>query len=143
MPDYKSPKDLKGKRIGVTAPGSSTNMLLDFFLAKHGLKNSDVSIIGVGAGAGAVSALRSGQIDAISNLDPVISLLESTNDIKIVLDTRTLKDTLDVFGGNMPAGCLYLPIDYIKENPNTGNRQLYTVTLSRLGVFFSHLINQM
>ena len=43
------PADLKGKKIGVTAPGSSTNMVVNFFLARHGLKASDVSIIGVGA----------------------------------------------------------------------------------------------
>ena len=54
MANYKTPADLKGKKIGVTAPGSSTNMMVNFFLAKHGLKPSDVSIIGVGAGAGAV-----------------------------------------------------------------------------------------
>jgi NitT/TauT family transport system substrate-binding protein len=119
MPDYKTPADFKGKRIGVTAPGSSTSMLFEFFLAKHGLKGTDVSFVGVGAGAGAVSAVRAGQVDAIVNLDPVISLLESTNDIKIILDTRTIKDTIDVFGGNMPAGCLYLPNDYIQANPNT------------------------
>ena len=35
MPDYKEPADLKGKKIGVTAPGSSTNMLVNFFLAQH------------------------------------------------------------------------------------------------------------
>ena len=51
MPGYKGPADLKGKKIGVTAPGSSTNMVVNFFLARHGLKASDVSIIGVGAGA--------------------------------------------------------------------------------------------
>src|SRR6476659_4745847 len=34
---YKSPKDLKGMKIGVTAPGSSTNMLVNFLLAKEGL----------------------------------------------------------------------------------------------------------
>ena len=49
MPGYKGPADLKGKKIGVTAPGSSTNMVVNFFLARHGLKASDVSIIGVGA----------------------------------------------------------------------------------------------
>ncbi|KAG0750080.1 hypothetical protein G6F24_015160 [Rhizopus arrhizus] len=104
LPNYKGPADLKGKKIGVTAPGSSTNMVVSFFLAKHGLKASDVSIIGVGAGAGAVTALRSGQIDAISNTDPVVSMLEMPGDIQIIVDTRTLKDTQDIFGGNMPAG---------------------------------------
>ena len=38
MPGYKGPADLKGKKIGVTAPGSSTNMVVNFFLARHGLK---------------------------------------------------------------------------------------------------------
>ncbi|MHC8945837.1 ABC transporter substrate-binding protein [Advenella incenata] len=116
---YKSPADLKGKRIGVTAPGSSTNMLVSFFLDKHGLKDSDVSIIGVGGGAGAVSALRAGQIDALSNLDPVISLLDGTGDIFTIADTRTMKDTQAIFGGPMPAGCLYTSQRYIDENPGT------------------------
>ena len=116
---YKTPADLKGKKIGVTAPGSSTNMMVNFFLAKHGLKPSDVSIIGVGAGAGAVTAMRSGQIDAISNLDPVLSLLQAADDIRIISDTRTLKDTIEIFGGNMPSGCLYLPQAFIDANPNT------------------------
>jgi len=119
IPGYKGPADLKGKKIGVTAPGSSTNMVVSFFLAKHGLKASDVSIIGVGAGAGAVTALRSGQIDAISNTDPVVSMLEMPGDIQVIVDTRTLKDTQDIFGGNMPAGCLYAPQSFVEANPNT------------------------
>ncbi|MVW71639.1 MULTISPECIES: ABC transporter substrate-binding protein [unclassified Bordetella] len=119
MPNYKSPADLKGKKIGVTAPGSSTNMVVSFFLAQHGLKDSDVSFIGVGAGAGAVTALRSGQIDAISNTDPVVSMLELAGDIDVIVDTRTLKDTREIFGGDMPAGSLYAPQAFIDANPNT------------------------
>ena len=119
MPDYKSPADLKGKKIGVTAPGSSTNMLVSFFLRQHGLKDTDVAIIGVGAGSGAVTALRSGQIDAVSNVDPVLSILDHAGDIEIIADTRTLKVTDDIFGGPMPSGCLYTSQDYIDANPNT------------------------
>src|SRR5262249_51968200 len=52
MSGYKTPADLKGKKIGVTAPGSSTNVMLNFFLAKNGMKPSDVSVIGVGAAQG-------------------------------------------------------------------------------------------
>lgn len=119
LPNYQGPADLKGKKIGVTAPGSSTNMLVNFYLSKHGLKASDVSIIGVGAGAGAVTALRSGQIDAISNTDPVVTILERSNDIQTIVDTRSLKDTKEIFGGNMPAGCLYAPQAFLDANPNT------------------------
>ena len=119
MPGFKSVADLKGKKIGVTAPGSSTNMMANFVLAKAGLKPSDVSFIGVGASAGAVAAMRSGQIDAMANLDPVISMLTQKNEVRIASDTRTLKDTQTVFGGNMPSGCLYASAAFIQQNPNT------------------------
>src|SRR5688572_27280741 len=45
---YKSPKDLKGLKVGVSAPGSSTNMVINYVLAQGGLKPTDVAIIGVG-----------------------------------------------------------------------------------------------
>ena len=117
MPGYKTVADLKGRKIGVTAPGSSTNVLANFVLAKAGLKPSDVAIIGVGAGA--VAAMRTGQIDAISNLDPVITLLQRSGDLKIVSDTRIVAEADKAFGGPMPAGCLYAPQAFIDRNPAT------------------------
>ena len=119
MAGFKTIADLKGKKIGVTAPGSSTNVMVNFILAKAGLKPSDVSIIGVGAAQGAVAAMRTGQIDAISNLDPVITLLQRSGDLKIVADTRIVAEAEKVFGGPMPAGCLYAPQTFIDKNPNT------------------------
>jgi NitT/TauT family transport system substrate-binding protein len=119
MPNFKSIADLKGKKIGVTAPGSSTNVMANFVLAKAGLKPTDVSIIGVGASQGAVAAIRSGQIDAISNLDPVITILARSGDIRIVSDTRDVAEADKVFGGPMPAACLYAPVSFLEKNPNT------------------------
>ena len=119
MPHYKSVADLKGRKIGVTAPGSSTNVMANFVLAKAGLKPSDVSIVGVGAGAGAIAAMRSGQIDAISNLDPVITQLLRNNELKIIADTRIVAEAEKIFGGPMPAGCLYLPQGFVDKNPRT------------------------
>ena len=119
LPNFKTLADLKGKKIGVTAPGSSTNVMANFALAKVGLKPSDVSIIGVGTGNGAVAAMRSGQIDALSNLDPVNSLLTRSNDLKIVSDTRIVAEAEKVFGGPMPAACLYLTQSFIDKHPHT------------------------
>ncbi|MDM7951286.1 ABC transporter substrate-binding protein [Hydrogenophaga sp.] len=119
MPNFKSVADLKGKKIGVTAPGSSTNVMANFVLAKAGLKPSDVSFIGVGASSGAVAAMRSGQIDAMSNLDPVITLLQRSGDLKIVADTRIVAESEKIFGGPMPGGCLYTPQPFVDKNPNT------------------------
>jgi len=118
--NYKSPKDLKGMKIGVSAPGSSTNRMVLHMLAKDGLKGDDVSIIGVGTSAGVVAAITSGQVDAVSNLDPVIAKLEKMGAVVIIADTRTAKGTEAVFGtADMPAGALYAPISFIQKNPNT------------------------
>jgi NitT/TauT family transport system substrate-binding protein len=119
MPNFKSVADLKGKKIGVTAPGSSTNIMANYVLSKNGLKPTDVSFVGVGASQGAVAALRSGQIDAISNLDPVMTILVRSNDVKIVTDTRDVAEADKVFGGPMPAATLYAPVAFIDKNPNT------------------------
>ena len=119
MPNYKTLADLKGKKIGVSAPGSSTNMVANLVLSRAGIKPADVSYIGVGTAAGALAAMRSGQIDAMSNTDPVMTMLEQKGEVKIISDTRTLKGTLDVFGGSMPAACLYASAEFIQKNPNT------------------------
>ena len=119
MPHYKTIADLKGKKIGVSDPGSSTNMMANLVLSRGGLQASDVSFIGVGNSAGALTALRSGQIDAMSNTDPVMTMLEQKGEVKIISDTRTLKGTQEVFGGSMPAACLYASVDFIQKNPNT------------------------
>jgi len=118
--NYKSPKDLKGMKIGVSAPGSSTNRMVLHLLAKDGLKGDDVSIIGVGTSSGAIAAIKSGQIDAVSNVDPLMTMLESSGDVVLIADTRTAKGTAEVFGSpDMPAAALYASIDFIKKNPNT------------------------
>ena len=117
--NYKSPKDLKGLKVGVSAPGSSTHMIVNHLISTDGLKPSDISVIGVGLGATAITALKNGQIDAVSNTDPVMTKLEQDGDVKIIADTRTLRGTQQVLGGPMPAGCLYAPVDFIRKNPNT------------------------
>ena len=116
---YSWAKDLKGMKIGVSAPGSSTHMLINHLLASVGLKQDDVSIIGVGTGPTAVAAMRSGQIDALSSSEPVMTLLERSGDIKIVVETITDKGVRDVFDGSMPAATLYARLDFIEQNPNT------------------------
>ena len=116
---YKSPKDLKGLKVGVSAPGSSTNMVVNFFIAKGGLKPSDISIIGTGAGAPVIAALDQGRVDVLSQTDPVMTMLEKEGKIKIIAETRTPEGTEKLFGGPMPAASLYAPIEYVKKNPNT------------------------
>ena len=119
MPHYRAVADLKGRRIGVSALDSSTHRVAQLILSRVGLKADDVNYVGVGTTAGALTAFRTGQIDALSTVDPVMTLLEQRGEIRIIADTRTLKGSAEVFGGVMPAGCLYAPLDFVKNNPHT------------------------
>src|SRR2546428_154867 len=68
-PQYKSPKDLKGLKVGINAPGSSTNTVINYLLAQGGLKPSDVAVIGIGAGATVVAAGGQGRAGGVSAND--------------------------------------------------------------------------
>ena len=119
LPNYRSIADLRGRRIGVSAPDSSTHMVAKLVLSRGGLKPGDVNFVAVGTSTGALTALRSAQVDAMSNIDPVMTMLEQKGDVRIISDTRTLKGTNEVFGGPMPAACLYAPTEFVQKNPNT------------------------
>jgi NitT/TauT family transport system substrate-binding protein len=106
--EIKSVKDLAGKKVGVSAPGSSTDFFLKYLLKKNGLDPASASVIGVGLGATAVAAMEQGQIDAAVMLDPSVTVLQGKfADLRILADTRTQKDTLATFGGEYPGGALY------------------------------------
>jgi NitT/TauT family transport system substrate-binding protein len=86
---YKSPADLKGYRMGVIAPGSALDVALQLLITKAGLTHADVASVGVGAGAGAIAAMKARRLDGISHADPVISRLIQDGDIVPIVDTRT------------------------------------------------------
>lgn len=110
---------LRGRSIGVSAPGSSTHMVAQLLLARGGLRPDDARFVGVGTGSEALAALRAGRLDAMSNTEPVMTMLEQQGDVRIVGDTRTLKGSQALFGGNMPAACLYAPAEFIARHPRT------------------------
>lgn len=117
-PKFRSFKDLKGTKIGISAPGSSTQLLLNQVLVQNGLKPDDVSVIGVGNAAGAVAAIRTGgELQALVNFDPVISELEQKGEIKPVLDLRSLEATKAYYKRDFTFLTVYTHADYIQKNP--------------------------
>ncbi len=116
--EIKSIKDLAGKKVGVSAPGSSTDFFLKYQLKKNGLDPAGTSVIGVGLGATAVAAMEQGQIDAAVMLDPSVTVLQgSFKDLRILSDTRTQKDTMATFGGEYPGGALYSTAAWVGAHP--------------------------
>ena len=115
--EIKSIKDLAGKKVGVSAPGSSTDFFLKFLLKKNGVNPADTAVIGVGLGATAVAAMEQGQIDAAVMLDPAVTVLQGSHpDLQILSDTRTQKDNQAVFGGDYPGGALYATTAWVASH---------------------------
>ena len=111
--------DLRGAKIGVTAPGSSTHFFAQYLLARNGVPVDQESYIGIGTAATAVAAARRGVVEALVNVDPTITILTRSGDAQILADTRTTIGTLRVFGGPYPAGGLYATPAFIAKNPRT------------------------
>ena len=131
-------KDLAGKKVGVSAPGSSTDFFLKYLLKKNGVDPASVAVIGVGLGGTAVAAMEQGQIDAAVMLDPSVTVLQGSHaDLRILSDTRTAKDTLDVFGGEYPGGALYSTAAWIAGHEKE-TQALTQAILSTLDWIHSH-----
>jgi NitT/TauT family transport system substrate-binding protein len=94
-------------------------MVLRRYLHEHGIPEAAVQVVGVGTSHRAVEALRAGEIDAVCNVEPVISLLEARSEVRIVADTRSLKGTVALFGGPMPTACLYADAGFVRTHPGT------------------------
>lgn len=112
-------KDLKGMKIGVTSPGSSTHQSLNYLMIKAGLTPTDYTPVSVGNSAGSVAAVKNGKIDATIVVEPLASLLVSGGDATMLLDMRTEQGNVAAFGGPYPEGSLYTTDDFIKANPRT------------------------
>ena len=136
--EINSVKDLAGKKVGVSAPGSSTDFFLKFLLARNGVSPDSVAVIGIGLDATAVAAMEQGTVDAAVMLDPTPTLLGAKfSALKILSDTRTQADTLSVFGGEYPGGALYTRSDWIARHEKETQALTYAI-LATLTWIHSH-----
>ncbi|MBB4935275.1 ABC-type nitrate/sulfonate/bicarbonate transport system substrate-binding protein [Lipingzhangella halophila] len=71
---------LEGTKIGITGPGSGTEALVNFLFEREGLDaENDAELVNLGGDpAGALGALESGQVDALSFFQPVPQQAEAT-----------------------------------------------------------------
>ena len=76
----KTVADLKGKTVGITAPGSGSWAMANVYLKKAGLDpDKDVSLVNLGGDTSVIyTALQSGKVDAISSWEPITSRVLDT-----------------------------------------------------------------
>src|SRR5712671_4146878 len=91
--DVHTIKDLVGKPVGVTAPGSSTDQLVKYILRQNNLDPQSIPVV-TGGIATMLAALEQDRVWAGVTVDPLASRLERDGIAKVLYDTRTEKGTL-------------------------------------------------
>lgn len=117
--DPAKPETIKGAKIGITSPGSSSDFFVRYYLRRNNLSADDISLIGVGSGAAAVAALEQGKVDLLVNYDPAVTFIEAKGVGKILIDARSDEGAKEIYGGIYPTSVLYATQAYIDENPET------------------------
>ncbi|MDL2402965.1 ABC transporter substrate-binding protein [Rhizobium mayense] len=115
-PEIKSPADFKGKSLGVTGLGSSTNFLTQYLAVKNGLKLGDFTSVPVGAGQTFIAAMQQDAIQAGMTTEPTISRLLKTGEAKVLIDMRSMDGTKAVLGGTYPAASLYMQTSWVDDH---------------------------
>jgi NitT/TauT family transport system substrate-binding protein len=121
-PEIKSPADFKGKTLGVTGLGSSTNFLTLFMASKAGLQPGDVVTVPVGAGGTFIAAMQQDQIQAGMTTEPTISRLIKTGEASVLVDMRTVESTRKALGGTYPAASLYMETAWVDAHKDEAQK---------------------
>ena len=91
-------KDLKGKTVAASAPGTSPYFVLAWMLSKNGLTTKDVTIVNLEPGP-AAQAFIAGQNDAAMTYEPYLSSVRAKPDSgKILATTLDYPVVMDTFG---------------------------------------------
>ncbi|AJE42914.1 ABC transporter substrate-binding protein [Streptomyces nodosus] len=117
--DITSPKDFKGRKLGVTGLGSSTDFLTKYLAVKNGVQVSEFSPVAVGAGPTFLSALEKGSIDAGMTTDPTVAMALEKKIGKVLVDMRTPEGSQEALGGPYPSSSLYMQTDWVNGHKDT------------------------
>jgi NitT/TauT family transport system substrate-binding protein len=118
----KSMADVKGKTLGVTGLGSSTNFLMQFLASRHGITSNQFSVLPVGADNTFIAAMKQGRIDAGMTTEPTVSQMLKTGDASILVDMRSVDGTVKALGGLYPASSLYVQRNWLHGHKDEAAR---------------------
>jgi NitT/TauT family transport system substrate-binding protein len=129
-------RDLKGRPVGVSAPGSSSHQILNALLASNGLSPDDVSAVPVGMAGTSLAALEHGKVDAAILLSGAIPTFEGRHPGQpFLVDTRTPDGARRVFGSEaFPNLSLIAQDNWLQDNADTARRLARAVKRAMLWV---------
>lgn len=110
-------QDLKGKKIGVPARGSSMEIYASWMLIKAGLQPEDVSYVAVGAPNTAYGALVSKQVDALMMFEPAGAMCDVLKTCKRIWTGSSDPKPAEIYATNGGGNGLVFTQEYIDKNP--------------------------
>ncbi|WP_335936150.1 ABC transporter substrate-binding protein [Streptomyces sp. PTD5-9] len=117
--DITSAKDFKGRKLGVTGIGSSTDFLTKYLAVSNGVKTSEFTPVAVGAGQTFISALQQGHIQGGMTTDPTVATVLDKKIGRILVDMRTPEGSRQALGGLYPSSSLYMRTDWVDGHKDT------------------------
>jgi NitT/TauT family transport system substrate-binding protein len=126
-----SPADWKGKSLGITDTGSSTDFLTQYLATKAGVDPSTTTRRGVGAGTTFIAAMKQKAIACGMTTEPTVSQVLKDNLGFILLDMRTADGSRKDLGGTYPATSLYMTTKYVDSHKDVVQKLVnaYVATL--------------
>jgi NitT/TauT family transport system substrate-binding protein len=121
-PQVKGMADLRGKSLGVTGLGSSTNFLTQFLMVKAGVPLGEFTSLPVGAGSTFIAAMAQDKIQAGMTTEPTITRLLKTGQARVLVDLRSAEKTREALGGTYPAASLYMPTEWVEKHKPTAQK---------------------
>ena len=118
----KSAADFKGRKLGVTGLGSSTNFLTKYLAVHAGVPVDQITSVAVQAGPTFIAALQHKQIDAGMTTEPTITTAVSQGLASVLIDMRTVEGARAALGGTYPAACLYMTTDWVNAHKDAAQK---------------------
>jgi len=111
-----SPKDFKGKSLGVTDLGSGTDALTEYMAVHAGLKISDIHRVAVGAGATLIAALQHGTVQCAMTSQPTVAAVVKKGVGYSAIDLATGKGVKQNLGGYWPTASVLAQTSWVKSH---------------------------
>lgn len=112
-------QDLKGKKIGVAARGSTVEIMASWMLEKAGMNpEKDVTFVATGGVPTSYGALQSKQVDAVFSYDPVGVICDLAKTCKVAWRADADKMPSEMFATNGGVVNQVFMQEYIDKNPH-------------------------
>ena len=117
-----SPKDFKGKSLGVTDLGSGTDALTEYMAVHAGLKITDINRVAVGAGDTLIAALQQGTVQCAMTSQPTVSAVVKKGVGYSAIDLATSAGVQKNLGGFWPTASVLARADWVASHQDEVQR---------------------